>query len=135
MRMGYIIDEVILPMAILATFGLFIMAFCYGIPATFHVSISPGSGQQIGYISEVENSGFIWRPDEIVLIGSEATFSSAQTAWDYASDSPEITTRAKEYLKSHQKVIVEYETMFVAFGWEYSNPSKIVRITPVGDAP
>ena len=107
---------------------------CVGFFSAFHIGVAPGNGQQIGYIAEVENSGIVWRPDEITLIGSEATFSEAQTSWDYASNSPEITDLARTYLKNHKKVIVHYETVLVAYGWEYSGATRITGIEECGGA-
>lgn len=123
-----ILDDLIPIGIIIMICGGFIFAV-FGFGSTFHISLDPGSGEQIGYISEVEAGGIIWRPDQITLIGSEATFSSSQTSWSYASASPEITDQARHYLKTHEKVIVRYETSLVAFGWEYSEASKITNIT------
>lgn len=116
-------------------FGVICVACCLGTIGFFFsvlISLNPGTGQQIGYIAEVENSGIFWRPDEIVLIGSEATFSNSQAAWEYASASPEITRMARYYLKTHEKVVVEYETVLVAYGWEYSHPTRITSIRLAG---
>ena len=104
-----------------------------GIFSIIHVDLSgTGTGQQIGYIAEVQNHGIVWRPDEIVLIGSEATFSDSQTSWEYASASPEITELSKHYLKSHEKVVVKYETVFLVYGWEYSHTTRITNISVAG---
>lgn len=110
-------------------------AICWGIASIIHISVEPGYGQQIGYITEVENSGIVWRPDEIVLIGSEATFSSSQTSWEYASSSPEITELARQYLKNHKKVVVQYETVLFVFGWEYSHATRITGIADAAGVP
>jgi len=98
-----------------------------------HICTQPGTGQQIGYVSEIENAGILWRPVEIVLIGSEATFSSSQTSWEYASASPEITELARHYMKTHEKVIVKYESVMIVYAWEYSNPTRITSIEMTGD--
>lgn len=95
-----------------------------------HINISPGIGEQIGYIAEVEKSGLLWQPVNIVLIGSEATFSESQTSWNYASASQEVTDIARKFLKSHEKAIVKYETSTWVFSWDYSSAVKIVNISP-----
>lgn len=90
--------------------------------------LDSGKGEQIGYISEIENNGIFWRPTAVTLIGSEATFSSSQTSWSYAADSPVIVESATRFLKNHKPVIVKYETSTFCWRWECSHRTKITGI-------
>ena len=114
--------------------GLVFIAVIIGVPmafnSVFHISLSPGSGEQIGYISEVSNSGVVWQPTAIDLINSEPTYGGAQTSWRYGSAGPEIDAAAREYLNRHEKVIVTYETRVLVFGWDFAECDIITGIKP-----
>jgi len=100
----------------------------------YHVGFSTGHGEQIGYISEVSNSGIIWRPTQVNLINSEPTYSDSQTSYDYGVDSDKITALAKKYVKSHEKVIVTWRDEFAVPAWEYHSSTIITDIKPAGGA-
>lgn len=108
-------------------FLLCFIAFCISVT----ISLEPGSGEQAGYISEVQNSGLLWRPVSITLIGSESTFSSTQTSFEYGATTPEIADKARQYLHTHQKVSVQYDTHLAVFAWNYAHASLITNITPL----
>jgi len=92
------------------------------------VGFDQGSGEQIGYISEVESNGIFWRPVEIRLISIEPTFSNSDTVWYYGSPSTEITEKAMRCLKNHAKVTVKYETFQYVEPWSYSHRTLIKEI-------
>ena len=119
---------------LLAVIGIVVFVIIGGILAVcevVHVSTSPGSGSQIGYISEVSNNGLFWKPTQISLINSEPTYGS-QTDWDYGAQSPEITTAAMKYMNTHQKVIVHYEGYFWVWGWDHPTNEVITGIELAG---
>lgn len=86
-----------------------------------------GEGEQIGYISEVTNTGFVWKPTEVRLINSEPTYSDEDTSYYYAVASKDIETKAKTAMKSHEKVVVKYVIQNVE-PWAYSHRVVIVDI-------
>jgi len=96
----------------------------------YHVGFNTGSGEQIGYISEVANSGILWRPDQVHLINSEPTYSKSQTTYAYGVNSTEITKLARQYVKSHERVIVTYREEWAVPSWEYHSNVIITDIRP-----
>jgi len=124
-------DDLMVILKVCAIIVFVIAAALAGISAV-HISTNPGSGNQIGYISEVSNNGFVWKPTQISLINSEPTYGS-QTDWAYGSRSKEIEETAMKYLDSHQKVIVHYEGYFSVWGWEYPTTEVITSIEPAGE--
>lgn len=116
--------------AIAIVSGIFMVALVF-----IDFGLDTGAGEQTGYIAEVEQSGWLWRPAEIRLISIEPTYSETDTGWYYGSSSPEITELAKKYMKNHEQVIVSYELRSVATRWEYVNRVIITGITPVKASP
>jgi hypothetical protein len=106
--------------AIMVIFAVGSVAACVAF-IFYDYGFDVGTGEQIGYISEVEYTGWLWQPATIKLISIEPTFSSSDTSWHYGSASGEITEKAKTFMKTHEKVIVTYEVRRVADKWEYSN--------------
>jgi len=101
-----------------------------GVMIFYDIGLDSGNGEQIGYISEVEQNGWLWRPPEVRLISSEPTYSSSDTVWYYGVPSKEMTDLARKYLKTHEKVIVSYEVRQVASRWDYSTRVIITDIKP-----
>ena len=94
----------------------------------FSFGLSTGVGEQAGYISEVEQSGWLWRPAEVRLISIEPTFSEKDTSWEYGSASDNVTAECKKFMKSHEKIVVTYEVRQVTANWEYANRVVITGI-------
>jgi hypothetical protein len=94
----------------------------------FDVGLDTGSGEQLGYVSEVEQNGIFWKPTEIRLISIEPTYSESDTVWYYGVLSPELTERSKQSMRSHEKVIVNYETRLAVAKWDYASRTIITDI-------
>jgi hypothetical protein len=99
----------------------------------FEFGLDVGNGEQVGYISEIENNGFLWQPTDVKLISIEPTFSQTDTAWHYAVVNEEITEKARNYMNTHEKVVVKYTTYTFAGRWEYSHRTIITEITSAGE--
>lgn len=100
---------------------------------TFEFGLDVGNGEQVGYISEIENNGFLWQPTDVKLISVEPTFSQTDTAWHYAVANEEITEKARNYMNTHEKVVVKYTTYVFAGRWEYSHRTIITGISSAGE--
>lgn len=87
-----------------------------------------GTGEQIGYISEVESNGIFWRLVEIRLISAEPTFSDSDTVWYYGSSSQEVIEKAVRCLKTHDVITVKYKTYRFVKPWDYSHRTLIEEI-------
>lgn len=96
----------------------------------YDVGLDSGSGEQIGYISEVETGGWIWKTTEIKLISVEPTFDEGDTSWHFATTDVETTNKARQFMRTHEKVIVKYETWQAAPRWYYANRYPAVDIIP-----
>lgn len=114
-------------------FVVCLVVIIVGYSIFFDWGFDSGHGQQIGYISEVENNGWIWRPTEIRLISIEPTFSESDTVWYFAPESSEITAKAILSMKTHEKVIVKYEVWTSANHWDYSSRVIMTDIRPAGE--
>lgn len=117
--------------AVLITIVFVLVAVIFGVSIFADWGFDTGHGQQIGYISEVENNGWIWQPTEITLISVVPTFSSQDTVWKYASNDPEIVDTARLVMDTHDKVVVKYETRFIVTRWDFSHRTVITEIMVV----
>jgi hypothetical protein len=99
----------------------------------YDFGLDTGSGEQIGYISEVENNGWIWKPTEIRLISINPVYTTGDTSWYYATSSKEITSRARGFMKNHTPVVVSYEVVMFTSRWDYSSRVIITDIAEVSD--
>jgi hypothetical protein len=94
----------------------------------FEFGFNIGNGEQVGYISEIENDGFLWQPTDVKLISVEPTFSETDTAWHYAVLDESITEKARYYMNTHEKVVVTYVTHQFEGRWDYSHRTIITEI-------
>jgi hypothetical protein len=111
----------VLVISIFVVMGVILSCFC-------EVGFDTGSGEQVGYISEIEHNGVFWKPAEIKLISIEPTYSSTDTVWYYGSGSDDITRNATQHMRNHDKVVVKYETRVMTFYWDYSHRIVITNI-------
>lgn len=121
----------------LAIAGIIIMvvaiaALC-GYTVLYDWGLNTGTGQQIGYVSEVMNDGWLWQPTQITLLSTVPTYSEKDTSWDYAPANDQITETAKSAMDSRSKVIVHYTTRFSVARWQFSNRVIITGISILED--
>lgn len=126
-------DADLIGISLILTLGIVVILI--GVGTFYSLGFDSGVGEQTGYISEVEQSGVFWRPAEIRLISIEPTYSSTDTVWYYGTPNQEITDKAKNFMKTHEKVIVKYEIRHIAERWNYANRVIITDIIPVITTP
>lgn len=116
--MALMFGLMIIPLVLLAITGF----------GSFEFGLDVGQGEQVGYISEIENNGFIWQPTDVRLISVEPTFSQMDTAWHYGVINEEVTEKARRFMNTHEKVVVKYETHMFEGRWDYSHRTIITDI-------
>ena len=89
-----------------------------------------GQGEQIGYISEIKESGIVWRPPEVKVISVNPTFSEHDTI-KYYGVTKTMVKSAEKYANEHRKVIIYYKIHRFVWYWEYANRNVIYKIEPV----
>lgn len=94
----------------------------------FNFGLDTGHGSHIGYISEIENNGWIWQPTTITILNIQPTYSDKDTSWTYAVANKELEEIAKAALVNKSVVAVHYETRQITSKWEYSSRTIITGI-------
>ena len=97
----------------------------------FNFGLDTGEGTQIGWVAEVIESGVFWRPPLIKIISNEPTFSQSDTILYYGVASKNLANRAREYMKTKEKIIIDYEVRQLVNNWEYASRIVITDIRRV----
>lgn len=98
--------------------------------APFDFCFQSGRGTQSGYIAEVEETGYLWRPAIVRLLNIVPTYSEKDTMFDYGIE-PELVDLAKGYQLNQSPCSVEYTIRHFKWDWEYSDIVVITNITSI----
>jgi hypothetical protein len=104
------------------------IAALIGAAMFYDFGLSTGHGSHVGYVSEIENEGWLWQPTTITVLNIQPTYSNKDTSWTYAVANSCITEIAKAALVNKSVVTVTYETRQVTANWEYAGRTMITGI-------
>ena len=121
-----LISDILLPFFILAVI-IVLVAFSNAI---FDFGLYSGSGNQIGYISEVETNGMFYHQPTVHLISINPVYSNSDTSWQFGLDNPDLVTNATDAMNSHEPVVVYYKSYYFVWRSQFATRDVIISINP-----